>query len=102
MSAHERRIQFAHQTTRNFAVGADHHAIGTHEIVYRRAFFQKFRIANHVESHFDTAFFQLFLNCRLNLVRGAHGHGRFIHHHHIVIDALADFTRHGQHILQIG
>ena len=46
----ERPVELAHDGPRPLAVGADHHSVGTHEIVDRRALAQKLRVGGNVKA----------------------------------------------------
>ena len=47
--AHERRVQLGHHAARVIRLGAEHDAVGLHEVVDRRAFLQELGIADDVK-----------------------------------------------------
>src|SRR5258708_5020595 len=94
----ERAIELAHDLLRAGALGADHDAIGAHEILDRRALAQEFRVRHHVESE---------LGPRLaddlgDVPAGADRHGRFGDHHGIAGERASDLLRGGEDIGEIG
>jgi len=46
----ERRVQLAQQSGGALAVGADHDAVGFHEVFHRRALLEELRVGRHVNS----------------------------------------------------
>ena len=63
----ERAIDFAHHVARPFGVAAHHHAVGTAEILDRRAFAQEFRIGRHVEQRIGAGLLRM-ISSTLRLV----------------------------------
>jgi hypothetical protein len=78
-------------------LGAEHDAIRFHEIVDRRAFLEKFRIAHDVERELG-----VFRDAVGHLRRRPDGHGRFRDDDHLALHRLADLLGDGQHVAKIG
>ena len=99
----ERPIELAHDLPGAVAVGADHHAVGTHEILDRRALAQKFRVRGDVEitARADPA------QDRGDLSPGADRHRRFGHDDRIAAGSglgqrPADLRGGGKDIAEVG
>ena len=100
-AARERLVQRAQQLGDARIVGADHHAVGTHEVFDRRAFLEEFRVRNHVEFDLGAALRERFGDRRAHLVGGADRHRGLGDDHLVFGHVLADGPRHRQHVLEI-
>ena len=67
----ERRVDGAHRGDRALVVGADHDAVGPHEVLDRRALLQELRIRHHGERRVDAARAKLVGDRRAHAIRGA-------------------------------
>ncbi len=97
----ERPVKRAQDGAGMFAVGADHDAVGTHEIGDRRAFAQEFGVGRDIEAGRRQRLFQN----AADPATGADRHGRFGDDHRplvaVLLQCLADFGGGGEYIAEI-
>ena len=94
----ERPVKRAHDLSRPFGLGADHHAIRPHEIADRGALAQEFRVGDHVEAAFRPDPSE---NLR-DLATGADGYRRFRDHHRVARHCAGDLLGRTEDVAQIG
>ena len=107
MVAVETGVQLGHQAAavRLVRAGVDAHddAVGVHEVVDRRAFFEELGVGGHIKAQgIEAPRLQGLRDHGAHPVGGAHRHGRFVEHQLEVLHVLANAARHRQHMLQIG
>ncbi len=94
----ERPVELAQRVAGALGLGADHHPVGAHEILDRRALAQELGIGGDVELAVRPAAAQDLGD----LAPGADRHGRFGHDHGIAGERGRDFLGRGEDIGQIG
>jgi hypothetical protein len=95
--AHERRVELGHDASRLVCLRAQHHAVGFHEVIHRRAFFQKLGIAHHVKR-----MLRMLGDRRRDTGGRAHGHRRLCDDHDFPPQRLTDHLRDVEHVAQVG
>ena len=94
----QRAVQPAHHLPRAFGLGADHHAIGAHEVADRIALAQEFGVGGDVEIKIRAR--------RADDLRdapaGADGHGGFRHDHGVAGQRAGDLFGGGVDVAQVG
>jgi len=93
----ERPVDLRHHLRRALVLDADHHPVGLHEILDRRALAQELGVGGNVELRLRVGLGDHLLH----LPVGAHRHGGFGHHHGIAGQRPGDLLRGGHHIGQI-
>ena len=93
----ERRIQRLHELRRALVLDANHHAVGAHEVVDRRALLEELGIADHAER-----LTRLVADGRAQARRGADRHGALGYDDRIAGHGLRQITRHREHVRQVG
>ncbi len=102
VAAHERRVDRTHRGDRALVVGADHDAVGPHEIVDRRALLQEFRIGDHGEGDRRAAHAKVLRDRRADTVGGAYRHGGLVDDDLELGHPAADAARGREHVLHVG
>ena len=97
----EWRIQGSEKLGGAGVVGPDHDAVRLHEVLYRGAFFQKFRIGDDVEFDGFATLAQGLDDLGSDLVRRAHRHCGLIDNDPVAFHIPADAIGDGKHVLQI-
>src|SRR6266487_5013379 len=87
---HKWLINLLHQIDGMFALRSDNNTIRAHQIRYRTAFAQKFRVADHIEARAMTIV--SFDRFRHFLAR-FHGHRALVNDHAIIGEDAGDFSR---------
>ena len=84
-------------------IHAHHNAVGSHEIVNRRPFFEELRIGHDIKQIWRHAPVHQFVrNRRTHLVGRSHRHGGFINHQLETLQVPANGGRHRQNVPQVG
>jgi hypothetical protein len=94
--AHEGLVEPVHDVPRALLVAADDDAVGLHEVVDRRAFFQELGVADDRDRLVGFGG-----RGGLHLGRGADRHGGLVHDDLGAVGGLADLGGHRQHVLQV-
>ncbi len=94
----ERAVKLAQHGAGALALGADHHPVGAHEVLDRRALAQELGIGGDVELPVRPAA----AHDLRDLAPGPDRHGRFRHDHGIAGQRGGDFLRRGEDIGQVG
>ena len=103
MVAHERRVDRAQRGDRALVVGADHDAVGLHEVLDRRALLQEFRVRRRrrIGASSPRAA-ELLGDRRAHAVGGADRHRRLVDDDLELGHPAADGARRGEHVLHVG
>ena len=94
----ERPVEGSQHGPRRLAVGPDHHPVGPHEVLDRRALAQEFRVRGDIEAALRPRAAQ---DCR-DLAPGADRHCRFGHDHGVIAERPADLFGGGEDVREIG
>ena len=97
----ERRIQRPQQSGGLVIVAADDDPVRAHEVGHRDAFLEKFRVGNHGEREFQTAFGENAGDGFPHHISGADRHGGFIDHDPVAVQVLANGASNSADVLQI-
>jgi hypothetical protein len=95
-SARERRIEFLHQLRGARIFRTDHHAIGLHEVVDRRALFQELGIADDAERMRGLA-----ANNFANLGSSTNRNGALVDDDLVAVHRLRQIAGNSEHVLQV-
>ncbi len=94
----DRPVDFAHHPASALVLDPDDHAVGTLEVLDRRALAQEFRVRHHGEG----AFGRMLGDDALDVVACADWNGRLHHDDGEVLDNLADGAGGGMNEMHIG
>ena len=94
----QRTVDPRHHLPRPLALHPDHHAVGLHEVLDRRALTQELRVRRHVEFPRRTRL----ADDPGNLPTRADRHRRLGHHHRVAPDRRRDLRRRRVHVAQVG
>ena len=90
----ERLINAPHRLDWTLRTHTDHYAVWLHEILHRKPFAEKFRIAHHVKFHTG---FAVALDCFGNFIAGFYGNGALIDHDFVAGHRLSHLSRNRFH-----
>ena len=90
VTAVERIVNLVQQFHGAFTVSADNDAVRLHEVGNRGAFFQEFRVGNHIEFQLQASLVQPCPHSCLDLISGPDRDSGLVHHHLVVVHVLAD------------
>jgi hypothetical protein len=98
----EWRVDRAHDGNGTFVVGADHHAVGSHEILDRRALLQEFGVRHDGKRRVGAARAQFLAHHCAHPICRTDRHGGLVDDDLVLRHPAADVARGGDHVLHVG
>ena len=98
---HQRAVKACHYLFSLLALCSNNYTVRTHKVLDGSTFFQKLRVAGHIERNINTSFVQFFLNSGLDFLGRTNRHCRFCDKNGVFIDVLAKLACYRQHIFQV-
>ena len=97
----KRTVELVHNFLCVVAIHAHHDAVGLHEVVNGRAFFQELWVRSHVKTEIYIAQIQCVGDRATHLFSSTYGHCRLSDHNEIIRHGLSDLIGHSKYVLQI-